>query len=119
LSACWYKVSLPWAMRGCQSALSPGFGAPVTPAAWHTAQVLVYTVCPLPAAPIALVLLALVSVPAGAALVLEEASALVVVDGAALVVVDGAALVLEEASALVVPDGAAAVPAGAVAVVLP
>ncbi|GAB3769318.1 hypothetical protein GCM10028796_34190 [Ramlibacter monticola] len=33
-------------------------GAPVTPAAWHMAQVLLYTVWPLPPAPIAAVLLA-------------------------------------------------------------
>ena len=41
-----YKVSLPWAIRGPQSALSPGLGAPATPAAWHMAQVLLKTALP-------------------------------------------------------------------------
>lgn len=44
--ACLYSVSLPWAMRGPQSALSPGLGAPATPAPWHRAQVFPYTLLP-------------------------------------------------------------------------
>src|SRR5574340_545193 len=43
-------MSLPCAIRGPQSALSPGFGAPATPAAWHLEQTLPKTVLPSAAA---------------------------------------------------------------------
>src|SRR6185503_8650337 len=39
-------------MRGAHAALSPNFGAPATPAAWHTAQVAAYVALP-SAAPLA------------------------------------------------------------------
>ena len=37
---------MPWPMRGPQSALSPGLGAPATPALWQSAQVLLKTDLP-------------------------------------------------------------------------
>src|SRR5665811_633157 len=39
-------MSLPWAIRGPQSALSPGLGAPAAPTAWHMAQTLPKTDLP-------------------------------------------------------------------------
>src|SRR3954466_12399510 len=48
-----YSASLPCLMRGAQAALSPNLGAPATPAAWHTLQVVSWAALP-PAGPAAL-----------------------------------------------------------------
>ena len=40
------SASMPCPSRGAQAALSPNFGAPATPAAWHTLQPDAYTLAP-------------------------------------------------------------------------
>src|SRR6185436_2509607 len=51
LIALLYSTSLPCAMRGFHAALSPAFGAPATPAAWHMAQTVSYVFLPSAAPP--------------------------------------------------------------------
>src|SRR4051812_39279009 len=45
-----YSAGTPCAMRGAQAPLSPNFGAPATPAAWHATQTCLYVPSPLPPA---------------------------------------------------------------------
>jgi hypothetical protein len=118
LSACVYSVFLPCAMRGPQSALSPTFGAPAMPAAWHIAQVVLNTVWPLLGAPMAepslllpleppaLLLATVVSLlPAGAAAeFVPDVAGVLLVDGAAELLAVWSVVLLEVSAAAVLGD---------------